>query len=69
MGTIVTIISIIVFLYLVVFPWMDQNTRPEPEEDKKKRAEWNKEQGNTPGEFIGIVLLLAFFYWLAGGFG
>ena len=68
MATIVTIISIIVFLYLVVFSWMDQNTI-EFEEDKKKRAEWNKEQGNTPGEFIGIVLLLAFFYWLAGGFG
>ena len=68
MGTIVTIISIIVFLYLVVFPWMDQNTI-EFEEDKKKRAEWNKEQGNTPRDFIGIVLIVAFFYWLAGGFG
>ena len=69
MGTIVTIISIIVVLYLVVFPWMDQNTRPESEEDKKKRAEWNKEQGNTPGEFIRIVLVLAFAYWILGGFG
>ena len=66
MGAIVTIISIIIVLYLVVFPWMDQNTRPEPEEDKKKRKEWNKEQGNTLGEFIRIILFLAFCFWMLG---
>ena len=37
MGTILVIVSIIVVLYLVVFPWMDQNTRqPNYSEEEKK---------------------------------
>jgi|TARA_B100000963_G_C22047163_1_gene417991 FtsZ-interacting cell division protein ZipA len=66
MGTILVIVSIIVVLYLVVFPWMDQNTRQPnySEEEKKKIKKSNTEQRN---DNIWVFVVLIFFLWYLFG--
>ena len=66
MGTIVVIVSIIIVLYLVVFPWMDENT---PMTERAIRdAEITKEHRKE--ELKGcfwMVLLLILMWWVLSG--
>ena len=66
MGTVVIIISIIIILYGVVFPWMDANTRqPNYSEEEKRKIEEEKKEHRKDAFWV-FACLAIFFWWLFG---